>query len=96
MLPREPTVYTYHTPSTIWDWMRLYRTEGHNSVPTFMFPDIMAGPDLVFILENRPTVEDELRGTSLQEPFSPSQKIVVAAQACPTLPGKSILKSECC
>ncbi|KAI8670026.1 hypothetical protein NCS56_00806500 [Fusarium sp. Ph1] len=67
---------------TIWDWMRLYRTEGHHSVPTFMFPDIMAGPDLVFILENRPAIgkaEEEPHGT-LRQPFSPSEKIVVAAQ----------------
>ncbi|KAH7235127.1 hypothetical protein B0J15DRAFT_471362 [Fusarium solani] len=82
LLPREPAVYTYHTPSTIWEWMKLYRTEGHHSIPTFMFPDIMAGPDLVFILENRSAIgkeEKEPHGT-LQQPFSPSEKIVVAAQ----------------
>lgn len=82
LLPREPTVYTYHIPRSIWEWMRLYRTEGHHSVPTFMFPDIMAGPDLVFILENRPAMgkeEEEPHGT-LPQPFSPSEKIVVAAQ----------------
>ncbi|KAI8717224.1 hypothetical protein NCS52_00797600 [Fusarium sp. LHS14.1] len=67
---------------TIWEWMRLYRTEGCHSVPIFMFPDIMAGPDLVFILESQPVAgkeEEEPRGTS-QQPFRPSEKIVVAAQ----------------
>jgi hypothetical protein len=68
--------------------MRLYRTEGHHSIPTFMFPDIMAGPDLVFILENRSAIgkeEKEPHGT-LQQPFSPSEKIVVAAQVCSNPP----------
>ncbi|EEU36522.1 uncharacterized protein NECHADRAFT_81200 [Fusarium vanettenii 77-13-4] len=67
---------------SIWEWMRLYRTEGHHSVPTFMFPDIMAGPDLVFILENRPAMgkEEEKPHGTLPQPFSPSEKIVVAAQ----------------
>ena len=88
LLPREPTVYTYHTPRTIWKWMSLYRTEGHHLVPTFMFPGIMAGPDLVFILESQPAVgkeEEEPRGT-LQQPFIPSEKIMVAEQVCFDLP----------
>ncbi|KAM0432197.1 hypothetical protein ACHAPT_004732 [Fusarium lateritium] len=80
-LPESPIVYKYHTPNTIWDWMKYYRTEGQKSTSAFMFPDTKAGPDLVFILENQSaTRNEEGQDDSTRLPFRPADKILVAAQ----------------
>ncbi|KAF5010811.1 hypothetical protein FDECE_3054 [Fusarium decemcellulare] len=81
VLVRSPTVHKYHTPDTIWDWMRHHRAEGRNSASTFMFPDTKAGPDLVFILENQSTTRNAAeRHHSRDFLHNPANKIFVAAQ----------------
>jgi hypothetical protein len=50
-LSESSNVFKYDSPGTIWSWMKQYRVEGQTSTPTFMFPDINSGPDLLFILE---------------------------------------------
>ncbi|RBR14244.1 hypothetical protein FVER53590_29555 [Fusarium verticillioides] len=54
-LPESQTTFKHDTPGTIWDWLRQQRSGDQTSAPTFMFPDINAGPDLVFSLQKQST-----------------------------------------
>lgn len=82
-LPEVPTVFEYQSSGTIWKWMKQYRLKGPGFTPTFMFPDINAGPDLIFILEKRPSISgtatDQI-STSLQP--QDGERIFVAVQVC--------------
>lgn len=51
VLPGSSAEYGYHSPDTIWDWMKQHRINRSKSTCTFLFPKIHAGPDLLFILE---------------------------------------------
>ena len=82
-LPEVPTVFEYQTSSTVWKWIKQYRLKGPGSTPTFMFPDINAGPDLIFILEKQPSISDtdtDQISTSLQP--QDRERIFVAVQVC--------------
>lgn len=54
VLAHSPTEYDYQSHSTIWEWMKQYRTRGPMWTPRFLFPDKTAGPDLLFVLERDP------------------------------------------
>ncbi|RBR24900.1 uncharacterized protein FIESC28_02318 [Fusarium coffeatum] len=80
-LPEVPTVFEYQTTGTIWKWMRQFRLKGSGSTPTFMFPDINAGPDLIFVLEKQPSMSDtdtDQISTNLQP--QDGERIFVAVQ----------------
>jgi hypothetical protein len=71
-LSESSNVFKYDYPRTIWSWMKQHRVEGQTSTPTFMFPDINSGPDLIFILEGN---------KDRQQPFPQNiSKISVAVQ----------------
>ncbi|CVK96763.1 uncharacterized protein FMAN_11092 [Fusarium mangiferae] len=52
-LPESQKAFRYETPCTIWDWLKQQRSGDQVSTPTFIFPDINAGPDLVFLLQKQ-------------------------------------------
>ena len=82
-LPEVPIVFEYQASNSIWKWMRQFRLQGPGSTPTFMFPDINAGPDLIFVLENQPSMSDTDIGqisTNLQP--QDGERIFVAVQVC--------------
>ncbi|KAF4963152.1 hypothetical protein FSARC_8805 [Fusarium sarcochroum] len=80
-LSESPTILKYQTPGTIWSWMRQCRIEGRISTPTFMFPDINAGPDLIFVLEDQATtLHSDGQHGSRQMLFENTKKVFVAVQ----------------
>ncbi|KAF5679155.1 hypothetical protein FHETE_896 [Fusarium heterosporum] len=75
-LSDSPSFFNYDYSGTIWKWMKQYRVEGQTSTPTFLFPDINAGPDLVFILEGNDHRKQHPEQTCLES----TRKILVAVQ----------------
>ncbi|KAH7002977.1 hypothetical protein EDB82DRAFT_564211 [Fusarium venenatum] len=79
-LPETSTVFEYRNPSTIWKWMGDFRTKGSGSTPTFMFPDINAGPDLIFVLEERFLAVASDTGITPSVGFQDTKRLFVAVQ----------------
>ncbi|KAJ4022731.1 hypothetical protein NW752_000060 [Fusarium irregulare] len=80
-LPEVRTVFEYDTYGTIWKWMSHFRLKGPGSTPTFMFPDINAGPDLIFILERQPPISvTDANQTLPSMRFQNTEKLFVAVQ----------------
>ncbi|KAF5000254.1 hypothetical protein FGRMN_1886 [Fusarium graminum] len=76
VLSDSSSVFEYDYSGTIWKWMNQYRVAGQTSTPTFLFPDINAGPDLVFILERNDCRKRNPEQTCLES----LSKILVAVQ----------------
>ncbi|KAF4501921.1 hypothetical protein FAGAP_1896 [Fusarium agapanthi] len=71
--------YKHETPGTIWDWMKQQRSGDQVSTPTFMFPDINASPDLVFLLQKQLT--DSARHSARESrPSGQVNKLVIISQ----------------
>ncbi|KAF5553503.1 hypothetical protein FNAPI_6735 [Fusarium napiforme] len=68
-LPESQTTFKHEIPGTIWDWLRQQRSGDQASAPTFMFPDINAGPDLVFSLQKQ-SMNSERRNVSHLKTFA--------------------------
>lgn len=63
------------TPETIWSWMTSsWMRPRPADASTFLFPDINAGPDLLFILEDTKKVHKQF---GCEDPIS---KVLVAVQ----------------
>jgi hypothetical protein len=78
-LPESQTTFKHETPGTIWDWLRQQRSGDQPSAPTFMFPDINAGPDLVFSLQKQST-NSERRNVRQSRPTGQLNKLVIISQ----------------
>lgn len=78
-LPESQTTFKHETPGTIWDWLRQQRSGDQTSAPTFMFPDINAGPDLVFSLQKQSTNSGG-RNVRQSRPTGQLNKLVIISQ----------------
>jgi hypothetical protein len=84
-LPESQVTFNYETPDTIWNCMKQKRPGDQASSPTFMFPDINAGPDLVFLLQKQ-MIGSEERTTRELHPGSTIHNLSFATT--PLSPGK--------
>ncbi|KAJ0140383.1 hypothetical protein HZ326_16703 [Fusarium oxysporum f. sp. albedinis] len=78
-LPELQTSFKHETPGTIWNWMKQHRSGDQASSPTFMFPDINAGPDLVFLLQKQLT-DSEGHNTHESRQIAHNNRIVIISQ----------------
>jgi hypothetical protein len=89
-LPESQTIFKHETPGTIWNWMKQHRSGDQASSPTFMFPDINAGPDLVFLLQKHLTDSEEHKTReSGHRRLADIDKMFIISQV-------SILETTCC
>ncbi|QGI98587.1 hypothetical protein CEK26_011656 [Fusarium fujikuroi] len=78
-LPESQKAFRYETPGTIWDWLKQQRSGDQVSTPTFMFPNINAGPDLVFLLQKQ-LMDSATHSVRQTRPIGQVNKFVIISQ----------------